>query len=620
MSRAAVRSVRLWEPVVLSRTRKDGSILVWQAGHLPDHPDRLSDRIHHWVEVDPDRTWMAERNAAREWVRVSYAQLAEFMPSIGGRLLDLGLSTDRPLLILSGNSLEHAIVALSAQFVGVPSAAIAPAYALAGGDYAKLKDVVAQITPGAVFAKKVGPYAAAIGAVFPADVPVLCVEGDLPDRRVIAWSDLPSANSRRAAIEANLTTGPDTVAKFLFTSGTTGSPKAVIQTQRMLCSAMAMTTDCYAFMRDEIPVFLDWAPWNHVAAGNQTFNMAIYNGGTYYIDAGKPAPGLIDETICNLREISPTWYFNVPIGFDALVEAMTADSTLRDRFFNSVKVIVYAGAGMASHTWKRLRDLSIEAVGYPVLMQTGLGSTETSPPGLNCTVDQDAPGNVGIPFKGITAKLVPVPGDKLELRLKGPNVTPGYWRSPDLTAAAFDDEGFYRIGDAVKFVEPGDASKGFTFDGRIGENFKLRTGTWVAVGALRASLIDELAGLVRDAVIVGENRDELGALLVPSRDAALRLAAGAEHLTDAELFALRAYRDAIEARLSEAAAKATGSSTRVTRAIVLVAPLEFNRGEVTDKGSVNQRSVIANRPEIVEALYAGAPDVILTRGREVYGG
>lgn len=613
MREDTAQKVRLWETQVLSQTRKDGSILVWQAGSLEAYPDRLSDRIRHWAEVDPGRTWMAERNPAGEWARISYGELAEIMPSIGGGLLQLGLSAERPLLILSGNSLEHAVIALSAQFVGVPSAAIAPAYALAGGDYAKLKDVVAQITPGAVFAKQVAPFAASIASVFAADVPVVGVEGELADRELLRWSELPRESARRAAIEANLGTGPDTVAKFLFTSGTTGSPKAVIQTQRMMCSAMAMTADCYAFMREEPPIFLDWAPWNHVAAGNQTFNMALYNGGTYYIDAGKPVPGLIEETIRNLREVSPTWYFNVPVGFDALAEAMTADKALRDKFFRDVKVIVYAGAGMALHTWRRLRALSMEAVGYPVLMQTGLGSTETTPPGLNCTDDQEMPGNVGIPFKGITAKLVPVAGDKLELRFKGPNVTPGYWRRPDLTAAAFDEEGFYCIGDAVKFAEPGDASKGFRFDGRIGENFKLSTGTWVAVGALRAHLINELDGLVRDAVIVGENRDELGALLVPARDAAERLAPASRDLTDADLFGLRAYRDAIEIRLSRAAEKATGSSTRVTRAIVLVAPLDFNRGEVTDKGSVNQRAVVANRPEVVDALYAGATDVILAK-------
>lgn len=611
-----LRPVKVWQPDVIMEQRDDGTMLVRQSGPLPGYPDRLSDRILYWAQAAPDRVWMAERSdapgAEGGWRRCSYGALAEHLSSVGSALLQLGLSVERPLLILSGNGLDHAIAALSAQHVGIASAALAPAYSLLG-DCGKLRDIAQQITPGAIFVDDTAPYAEAIAAVVAPDIPVIACSGALPDREVLAWAEILKTRPTDAAQKALAQTGPDTIAKFMFTSGTTGSPKAVIQTQRMLCSNMEMVRDCYAFMAEEPPILLDWAPWNHVASGNKVFNMALYNGGTYYIDGGKPSPKLIGETIRNLREIAPTWYFNVPVGYDFLIDAMRNDAALRDNFYSRLRLLMYAGAGMAQHTWTALQQLSVEAVGARTLLSTGLGSTETAPFALSCMDELDAPGNVGIPSKGMEMKLVPV-GDKLEARLKGPNITPGYWRAPELTAKAFDEEGFYCIGDALKFAVPGDASKGFVFDGRIAENFKLSSGTWVAVGPLRAALVDALGGLAREAVITGEGQDALGALLVPSRPEFERVVKGGSAMDDATLFTHPDAKAALAERLGRLAARATGSSTKITRALVLLEPLDFGRGEVTDKGSVNQRKVLTERADAVSALYAGGANVILAEG------
>ncbi|SHJ23846.1 feruloyl-CoA synthase [Wenxinia saemankumensis] len=599
----------LWRPRIVEERRPDGSILVRQADPLPEPPARLADRILHWAEVAPDRTWMADRDGA-DWRRMSYAGLATAMRSVGGALLEMGLSVDRPLMILSGNSLDHAIVAVAAQFVGIPSAALAPAYALSGGAYEKLRDVAAQLTPGAVFVEAAGPFAPAIGAAFGPDIPAIVSSGTLDGRPVHILADLMRRPAEAAAEAAYRRTGPDTVAKFLFTSGTTGSPKAVIQTQRMICANMEMVRDAYPFLAEEPPVLVDWPPWNHVASGNKAFNLVLYNGGTFHVDRGNPGPAGIRETIRNLREVSPTWYFNVPVGYDALVREMGRDPELKRSFFARLRLMMYAGAGMAQHTWDDLHRLSQEATGAEIPVSSGLGATETAPFALFCGTRQARPGNVGVPARGLEAKLVPVE-DKLELRLRGPSITPGYWRAPELTAGAFDEEGFYRLGDAVRYAVPGDAAAGFLFDGRIAENFKLDTGTWVAVGALRAGLVDALGGMAADAVIAGEGRAELGALIVPARAGFEAAVPGGSGLADAALYRHPAAEAALRHRLAALAERATGSSTRICRARVLLAPLSLDRGEVTDKGSVNQRRVLRERPDDIAALYEGGPGTIL---------
>lgn len=605
MQRAPLRDVKLWDSTIKSTNQPDGSILVWQEEQLGAYPDRLSDRIKHWSDKTPDKVWMAERDVGGDWVNVTYAQLLINIRSVGQFLLELGLSTDRPLLILSGNSIAHGIMALGAQYAGIPSAAIAPAYSLIAGDFKKLKSIGEQITPGAIFVDKSDKFLPAVNQVF-SNLPLLAVEGEGVAH---TFDGMLSTEAGENVDAANAATGPDTIAKFMFTSGTTGSPKAVIQTQRMMCSNMEMVTDCFEYMRSEPPIILDWAPWNHVAAGTKIFNMGLYNGGTFYIDGGKPTPALIGKTIQNIRDVSPTWYFNVPTGYDMLIEAMNQDEALAKSFFKNMKLLMYAGAAMASHTWSGLDKLAIEATGERIMLSTGLGATETSPFALFCTQPQDVPGNVGIPSKGLKLKLVPNQG-KFEARIKGPSVTPGYWRNEKLTQEAYDEDGFYCLGDALRFADVEDAAKGFFFDGRVAENFKLATGTWVAVGALRAKVIDALEGIAKDVVIAGDGKNELTALLIPGRSVTERLIECGDGLSDKALFAHPEIVEKVSSLLGTYNKTAGGSSLRVMRVMFITDPLSLDAGEVTDKGSVNQRAVLRNRADDAEALYSDDPRVI----------
>ena len=596
-------------------TRADGTILVWQEGALEAWPRATTERLLHWAADRPDATWLAERDGSGDWRRVSYAEGAAAVQAIGAALLELGLSVERPLLILSGNAVAHALMALGAQHVGIPSAALAPAYALAGDDRAKLAAVVAQLTPGAVFADHAGPFLPAIAATLDADVPLVSITGQAEGRRTLAYADLLQTPLSERVIAAHAAITGATVAKFLFTSGTTGSPKAVIQTHGMICANQAMVARAYGFGPDDPPVLVDWAPWNHTASGNKVFHIALHNGGTYYIDDGRPTPEGITRTIANLREVAPTWYFNVPIGYQFLLDAMEEDEALADHFFSRLKLLMYAGAGMSQAVWDRLAALAARKVRGGVPIVSSLGATETGPFALYYAEAKDAPGNIGYPARGVTLKLVPSEG-KLEARLKSPSVTPGYWRNPELTAQAFDAEGFYCLGDALRFAVPGDPTAGFVFDGRLAENFKLATGTWVAVGALRAELVNALGNLASDAVIAGEGQETLRALLVPSW-AAMRAVAGlGPDAPQAQVLAHPVLRAALTERLTAHARAATGSASRIVAALVMEQPLSFAKGEVTDKGSVNQRAVLRERADLVAALYGDDPRVIRVTAKD----
>ena len=602
------REVALWSPSVRHETRPDGSVLVWQDEPLAPYPRSMTDRFLEWAAADPDRVWMAERGPDGAWRRTTYGEGAARIRSIGSALISVGLSPERPLLILSGNSVAHGLMALGAQHVGVPSAALAPAYALSDDSFGKLRDVAAQLTPGMIFVEEAEPFAPAIEAVFGPEIPVVSVSGELPGRTTLSFERLAASPHSPDMEAAHAAVTGDSVAKFLFTSGTTGTPKAVIQTHAMLCANQQMVRQCYAFMADTPPVVVDWAPWNHTAAGNKVFNLVIYNGGTFHIDDGRPTPGLIDRTIRNLREISPTWYFNVPLGYQMLLDAMETDDALRETFFKRLQMLMYAGAGMSQPVWDRITRVADEMVPGGVLLCTGFGSTETGPFALMCTERQERAGNIGIPAHGVTFKLVPQ-GDKLEGRVKSPSVTPGYWRNPELSARAFDEEGYYCFGDAFRFVEEGNPAAGFYFDGRLAENFKLASGTWVAVGPLRAKLTDDLKGLAADVVIAGEGHTELGALVLPDWSA-LRAIAGDAALDGEALLNHPKVRETAAKMLEAHAAQATGSASRVVRMMFLDVPLSFENGEVTDKGSINQRAVLRHRADVVASLWSDDPRVI----------
>lgn len=595
------------QPVLHRQIRTDSSELIWQEGELPAAPRCITERFLHWAVVDPDRLWMAERDGQGGWRRMSYGEAAGQIRALATVLLSEGLSVERPLLILSGNSIAHALTALAAQHVGIPSAALAPAYALAGDDRGKLLHVRDQLTPGMVFADHAERFLPAIEAAFAPDVILASVTGVSERRRSLSLAQMVETPVSPAVEAAHRAVGPDSVAKFLFTSGTTGKPKAVIQTHGMLCTNQAMVQVAYG-LSEEPPILADWAPWNHTASGNKVFYMALYNGGSYYIDDGRPTPDGIARTLRTIGEVAPTWYFNVPVGYQALLEAMERDEALAAHFFSRLRMMMYAGAGMGQATWDRLTRLAARHVPGGVPLVSGLGATETGPFALYHTDPKDVPGNIGVPALGVVLKLVPQ-GDKLEARLKSPSITPGYWRDPVLTAEAFDEEGFYKLGDALRYATPGDPAGGFLFDGRLAENFKLTTGTWVAVGTLRAALIDGLGGLAADVVIAGEGQEDLRALLVPNWPA-LRVLAGEGDLAPSTLAGHPGIAAAIAERLSALARTATGSASRVVAALLIEEPLRFDRGEVTDKGSVNQRAVLRERVDLVAALYAGGAGVI----------
>ena len=601
---APLRPVRLGEFDAVLEREASGVIHIRTAQVLAPYHAKLSEPLEHWAKAAPERVFLGQRDAQGNWRTLSYAQVLALTKRIGAALLRRGLSPERPIAIVSGNDIEHALLALAAMGVGIPYAPISAAYSLLSTDFGKLRAIVGLLTPGMVFANDGGPFARAIAAVMPGDAELVVTRNPPADRKATLFSDLIGDEDDAGVTAANTKVTPDTIAKFLFTSGSTGNPKGVINTHRMLCSNQAMIAAGFAFVADEPPVVVDWLPWSHTFGSNHNFNMVLVNGGSLYIDDGNPTPPGVPKTVRNLREIAPTIYFNVPKGYEALVPHFRADDALRKNFFSRLKVLFYAGAGLNQTTWDDLTQLAIETTGERIIFLSSLGSTETSPLALACCWDFDRPGNIGLPAPGVELKLVPNEG-KLEARLRGPHITPGYWRQEQLTRDAFDADGFYKIGDALKFADPADAGKGFLFDGRIAEDYKLSTGTWVSVGPLRARFIDAFAPYVRDVVFAGPDRDDIVALVFPDVEACRRLAP--EHAADAPPAAVL---DDVRVRLKFAsllqalAASSPGSSTRVMRAILMAEPASMDKGEMTDKGSINQRAVLKNRAALVDELYA----------------
>ena len=591
---SSVDASDFWAPEFDYEHREDGSIVMRHREPLTGYRDTLADYFDHWAKTTPDQPWIARRKDGGDWEKITYGDALGKIRAIGASLLGMGLGPDRPLLVLSENSLEHGLLGMACAYVGIPYAPISPAYSLVSTDHGKLRDIATLLKPGAVFADAGVPFTKAFDAIAAEGRAVINARDLVPG--ATAFDSLLNADVALAdAARAKLT--PETVVKYLFTSGSTGSPKAVINTNLMICAMQAMVRDCYRFLTKKPPVVLNWAPWNHTAAGNKVFYMVMTNGGTYYIDDGKPVPGKFDETLRNLRELSCSWYFNVPVGYEMLVTALENDPELAATYFKGLGMMFYAGAGMPQNIWDRLRAAGRNATGHEVLLATGLGATETAPFALACTDVQDNAGNVGPPARGLSLKLVPN-GGKLEARVKAPTVTPGYFGDPVKTAEVFDEEGYYCMGDALRPADPDEFSKGFFFDGRIAENFKLTTGTWVAVGAVRASLVDAMDGLVRDAVITGENEGELGALLILS--------------DKGQAMPKDSLRDALAEKLTTAAKAATGSASRVRRAMVLTEAPSFDLGEITEKGSLNQRALRSNKADLIATLYAGGPEVILS--------
>jgi feruloyl-CoA synthase len=600
---APLRAVRLGAPDAIVERTADGTIHIRASQPLAPYPNSLGEPLEQWARQAPDRVFLAQRGADDAWRKLTYAEVLDQVRRIGAALLRRGLSADRPVAIISGNGIEHALLGLAAMHVGIPYAPISPAYSLMSGDFGKLKLTMTLLTPGLVFAADGAMFGKAIDAAVPPDAELVVTRNPPTGRKATPFAELIGADDAAGVAAARARVTPNTIAKFLFTSGSTGTPKAVINTQRMLCANQAMIAAGFPFVADEPPVVVDWLPWSHTFGSNHNFNMVLVNGGSLYIDDGNPSPPGAPKTARNLRDIAPTIYFNVPKGYEALIPHFRADETLRRNFFSQLKVLFYAGAGLNQTTWDEFIRLAIETTGERIIFVSSIGSTETSPLALACSWDFDGAGNIGLPSPGVELKLIPNQG-KLEARLRGPNITPGYWRQDDLTREAFDAEGYYKIGDALKFANPTDPLKGLLFDGRIAEDFKLATGTWASVGPLRARFIDHFAPYVRDAVLAGADRDAITALVFPDIEACRKLAGLGADAAPAAVVQHAKVRATFAELLGRFNASNASSSTRVARAILMAEPPSMDKGEATDKGSINQRAVLDNRAALVDELYA----------------
>jgi feruloyl-CoA synthase len=572
---------------------------------LQAFPARLTDRLQHWAQNKPTQTLFARRvkladGSLGEWRHITYAEAWNTARNIAQGLINRGLNAERPVVILSENSLEHAMLALGCMVAGVPFAPTSPPYSLISQDYDKLKHVLRTVTPGMVFASD-ARYAKAIAATVSSDMEIVMNEGGVEGKQVTAFEALcrtPVTSQVDAAIAA---TGPDTIVKFLFTSGSTKLPKAVINTQRLWCANQQQMAQSMPILAEAPLVLVDWLPWNHTFGGNHNFGMVVFHGGTMYIDDGKPTPALMHETLRNLREIAPTVYFNVPTGFEAIANAMKTDDLLRKTLLSRVQMFFYAGAALAQPIWDSLYESQEREIGERIVMGTGLGMTESGPFGIFVTNPYVNAGDLGVPTPGLELKLVDM-GGKTEVRYRGPNITPGYWRNAEETKGAFDDEGFFCTGDAVKWIDETDVHLGLKFDGRIAEDFKLATGTFVSVGPLRGKIIAAGAPYIQDVVLTGINLKEVGAMVFPTP--AVRALSGMP--ADAPLADVLGSAPVLahfQNVINELAKTATGSANRIARMCLLSEPPTIDKGEITDKGSINQRAVLSHRADTVAALH-----------------
>lgn len=596
-------------PITVDR-RNDGSILIKSTGTLGSYEKRFTDRLEYWAQQTPEQTFVAQRGLGGHWEKLSYAQTLARVHVVAQYMLGQNLSAERPVVILSGNSSEHLIMGLAAMYIGVPYASISQAYSLIDKGFGKLSDIMQALTPGLIFVDNLGPYREAIDAVAPKGCPVVATEYgyalDGIDYPVTPFGAVLETETTPELAQANAAVNGDTIAKFLFTSGSTGSPKAVINTHRMLCANQKMLSSVMAFLPKEPPVMLDWLPWSHTFGGNHNIGIALHNGGSFYIDGGKPTSKDVEITLHNLESVAPTLYFNIPKGFEVLAAKLEERPEAAKRFFSQLKMMYYAAAGISQHVWDQLDELAVRYTGKKIPMLSGLGSTETAPAAMFASVEECAAGVIGLPLPGVEIKLVPNAG-KLEARLRAPTITPGYWRDSELTARSFDEEGFYCLGDAFKFIDPEEPNRGLMFDGRVSEDFKLDTGTWVSVGTLRTSIIHHFAPYVKDVVIAGRDQGFISALVFPDVEKCRQLLENEHELDDAQVLSDAKVVSHFSEGLKVLGARNAGSSTLVRRIILQAQPLDFSKHEVTDKGTVNQNAVLENRRDDISDLYSVQP-------------
>jgi feruloyl-CoA synthase len=590
-------------PRIARREAAGGAQVLSSETPLEPYEASLGVLLRRWAAEAGDRTFLAERAGGDgDWVRLSWAEADRRATAIAQALLDRGLGPERPLLILSGNAVDHALLTLGGFLAGVTVVPVSPAYSLMSRDYGKVSHIAGLIKPGLVYAADGEQFAGVLSAVdFGGAELVLSTHPD----GATAFAELEATTPTGAVEDALRAVGPDSVAKILFTSGSTALPKGVINTHRMLCANQQSLAQIWPFTEATPPVIVDWLPWNHTFGGNHNFNLILKRGGTLYIDAGRPAPALIGTTVRNLTEIAPTIYFNVPAGYGALLPFLERDGELRARFFERLELIFYAAAALPQDLWTRLEDVARLERGEPVMMTSSWGLTETSPLATAAHFPIDRAGVIGVPVPGVEIKLAPVE-EKLEMRVKGPNVTPGYLGRDDLTREAFDADGFYRTGDAGRLEDPDDPAKGLVFDGRVVEDFKLLSGTFVSVGNLRPVVLAAASPLLQDAVICGEGRDEVG-LLAWLNPGAAREIAGEPDAAPETLVRAPAVAAFLRERLAAHNADNPASSTRIARVLLQTEPPSLDANEITDKGYINQRAVLARRADAVAALYAAKP-------------
>ena len=591
-------------PIVERRELPDGALLLRTRQPLEPYARCTGEYLERWARESPERPFLMQRSARGTWQGLTYGEALDRVQRVASWLLAQSLSAERPVAILSENSVEHGLLTLACLHIGVPVAPISPAYSLASKDFSKLKSTFEVVRPGLIYAADAARFGAALAAVRGLhSAPIVVAAEATASDAAVSFAALTTARPTTHVERAFAEVSPDTIAKLMFTSGSADEPKAVIVTQRMLCSNQQAIAQLWPFLA-EPPVLVDWLPWHHTFGGNHNFNLNLRNGGTLFIDDGRPLPGSpFERTLRNLREVAPTLFFNVPRAFDLLVGTLEADVALREKFFSRLQLLFYAAAGLPQHLWEALQRLSTDTLGRAVPMVSSWGLTETAPAATSCHYQAQCSGVVGLPIPGSELKLVPA-AEKLEARVRGPNVTPGYWKRPKLTEECFDEDGFLKTGDAMRFVDPDHPELGLVFDGRLGEDFKLSTGTWVSVGALRLRAIAALAPVAQDVVVTGHDRDEIGLLIFPNLEACRKLCGDQPgDFAAPEVLSGAAVRERVRSGLAELERTSAGSSTHATRALLLLESPTVDSGEMTDKGYINQRAVLTRRAALVESLY-----------------